>query len=177
MKLSFANRRRVPWEILALATITTLQGAIEDDEAAQTLPVGNSDYTTPSPFNWNLDEDSTSIGDFDRAINGKKLTLTGTLVVILGPNVDLSTAFWDTDKSWLVFSGFNTGSGNNGSNFSTITPPTELATARPGASFTATPSVNGNWSLDYNSASFVPEPTSAIVGGLIGLGFLRRRRG
>lgn len=179
MKSLSLYRHSIPLCLIAFLIVPSAQAAVEDDEAAQVATV-SSNYTTPSPFEWNLDEDSTATSDFDRVVSNKsnnKLTVAGTLNVILGSNVDLSDGFWDDDRQWTVFSGFNGGEGNNGSNFTAITQPAGLSTVRPGASFSGSPSSNGSWTLTYNSASFVPEPSSAIVGGLIGLGFLRRRRG
>jgi autotransporter-associated beta strand protein len=170
-------------------TVTMANGAIHavgnatanDGIGTQTVD-GNLTYSAGSIFEWDLNGNTADSGDRGDVGGYDGVDGTGALVVndtentgtifkiILGTGVDFEDAFWstpNTSKTWSnIFSGFTglTG-GFHTSNIDIVGAPENLATI---GSFTIT-----GTSLTFTA---VPEPTSALVGLLIGAGLLRRRR-
>ncbi len=133
------------------------------------------DITSPLGADPGKDTVASNAGSYDKVINTNATKMSGSAVfnVILGTGNSFANAFWDTDKKWdNVFSG--TGLAINLSSiFSTFTNNgTALVNGL----------VPGEGSFGYGLTgttltwTAVPEPTSAVVGLLIGAGLLRRRR-
>lgn len=184
---SLANRLRLSALLAATSIALTTENALAQTNATDGTPaiIAVSEalpYDSSSIFNWNLNANSTTqnittpIYDQVTGNDGKRLTAGGVFNVILGAPAALSNPFWNTSQSWIVFSGFNSGTSHNGSTFSSITEPTGLSTVRPGASFAVTAVTSGGVTLNYTAAAFVPEPTSALAGLLLTAGLLRRKR-
>lgn len=138
------------------------------EAGTQTFSNGLS-YASGSIFNWDLTQESTSVG-FDKAlVSGGSLSADAgaTFNIALGGALDFGTAFWDQSKTWLWTDIFGTASGNDAfAGFNpTITGPAPAASV-------------GSFSLTSTGVSFtaVPEPSSMLAGLLIGAGLLRRKR-
>jgi autotransporter-associated beta strand protein len=160
----------------------TIEGthAVGNSPGSQTID-GNLSYSGASSiFEWDLNATATDPGA-ETANSGTydQVNVTGDLggsgavfKVVLGANT-FADAFWDTSKTWSnVFT--VTGSPTNLETIFTTVQWFQGATDMTGSTVTrGSFSVNGS-TLTWSA---VPEPTSALVGLLIGAGLLRRRRG
>ncbi len=128
----------------------------------------NLTYASNSIFNWDINANS-NVSGFDTVSAGGSIDVstTGTVFnVIFGTGVDLANAFWstpDTTQTWSMASIF--GQAFTSGSFANVTS-------------TADPVTQGSFSITGSTLTWsaVPEPTSALVGLLIGAGLLRRRR-
>jgi hypothetical protein len=132
---------------------------------------GDFNVQASSIFKWDLTEASTSTG-FDQVTGsgGKNFTAAGQFQVISDLDFTVST-FWDTNKTWNnIFSGFGTNTGWTSSTTATVYD--SLGNLRNnielGGGFTITGS-----SLTWTA---IPEVSNCLIGGLLGMGLLRRRR-
>ena len=173
---SLANHLRLS-SCLALATLAFSVG---NAVAATPEIVNQTSGLNITFFDWDLNANSTiqngTIPIYDQVISdssSNKLTGSGPFNVFLGAGVDLSNTFWNSNQSWTVFSAFNP---STSTFLNTVTQPTGLSPARPGASFSLSPLSAGVVTLNYTTAAFVPEPTSAFAGLLLTAGLLRRKR-
>ncbi|MEO0018508.1 MAG: hypothetical protein RLZZ522_1791, partial [Verrucomicrobiota bacterium] len=138
---------------------------------------GTANYAVGSIFAWDLNgsaEDpgagATNQGAYDHvAVSGKLTGEKAVFQIALGTTTSFSDTFWNTAKHWDVFS---SGAGSTDLNAiftvfaGTDIAPTGLVSGQGQFSFTGN---TLNWSA-------VPEPTSTLVGLLIGAGLLRRQR-
>jgi autotransporter-associated beta strand protein len=155
--------------------------AVGNSPGVQTVN-GNATYNSNSIFEWELTANTGTQGTspnftFDQVIGTatKNLNVDPDAIfkVVLngsGSAVDFTQAFWASNQSWTVFSGFATGTdifslGSISADVNSISHTSygSFSLARSG----------GNISLDWTA---VPEPTSALAGILLGAGLLRRRR-
>lgn len=141
---------------------------------------GTLTFTSTSIFDWNINSPTTNQagadqGTYDQVVNTIATQMSGKSVfnIILGSGKSFTDAFWDTDKTWTnVFSGTGLATVNLSDIFTSFTNNGAALTAGlvPG---------EGTFSFGATGTSLawtaVPEPTSALVGLLIGAGFLRRR--
>ena len=149
----------------------------------QTFATGIT-YNSGSIFEWSLNASDSKDFTDDLGAYGKVVTPSAVagsanseaiFKVVLGTN-HFSDVFWDTNRTWAdIFSGSGTYA---------------LASLLPvfdGTDGTNTVSANGvvagegrfyytGSNLNWSTFSAVPEPTSALVGMLLGAGLLRRRR-
>ena len=138
-------------------------------------------YKSGSIFEWSLnasnsEEFTSELGTYDKVVTPSAVA-DGTnseamFKVVLGTN-HFSDVFWDTNRTWTdIFSGRGT------YNLASLLP------VFGGTDGTHTVSANGvvagEGRFYYTGSSLnwsaVPEPTSALVGILLGAGLLRRRR-
>ena len=138
-------------------------------------------YNQGSIFEWNLTGDgSTGIGtrgiDYD-AVNTASLATTGTgaiFRVVLNAGQDFSEGFWNSDRTWADI--FENTTGTDLDIASIFGGGVQYYNAS--GAVTTVLAEQGSFSFSGNELrwSAVPEPTSALVGLLIGSGLLRRRR-
>jgi autotransporter-associated beta strand protein len=135
-----------------------------------------------SIFQWNLNGGSsdpganfTNSGTYGQLAAAGAASGSAVFNIILGSN-NYADAFWNTDKSW---SNIFAASGLTALNtlFTTFSGNGLVATGS-GATAIATATDEGHFSFSGTSLQWtaVPEPSSALVGLLIGAGLLRRRR-
>jgi autotransporter-associated beta strand protein len=146
----------------------------------QTFATGVT-YNSGSIFEWSLNASDSNdftddLGAYDKVVTPSAVAGSANskaiFKVVLGTN-HFSDVFWDTNRTWSdIFSGSGTYSlasllpvfdGTDGSN----TVSANGVVAGEGRFYYTGSSLN--WSA-------VPEPTSALVGILLGAGLLRRRR-
>jgi autotransporter-associated beta strand protein len=137
---------------------------------------GSLEFLSGSIFEWDLNastddpgEGTVNSGTFDHvAVNG---SISGLAVfqIVLGTN-SFSSPFWDTEKKWT---GIFTGSG----------APANLAAIFPtfGGAVAADGKVAGQGQFSFNNSgtltwTAVPELSNILIGGLMGLGMIRRGR-
>jgi autotransporter-associated beta strand protein len=124
-----------------------------------------------SIFSWNLTTPSTSTG-FDRVTGspGKIFSAAGTFQVVT--NLDFAASpFWDTNQTWnTIATGFGTNTGWSGTSSALVYD--SLGTLRNDVDLHGTFSISGP-NLTWTA---VPEVSNCLIGGLLGLGVLRRRR-
>jgi len=139
-----------------------------------------------SIFDWELgsNKDSNNGGiagtDFDSLIANSNLSVASGAIfrVILGAGVTNTGAFWNQSHSWNIFSVSGT---TSQAVAATVSPYSagqlfdSIDGANPNTQFSG---VNGSFTFNGSTLTWtaVPEPTSALVGLLIGAGLLRRRR-
>jgi hypothetical protein len=131
-----------------------------------------------SIFGWSLDAPTSALGgslnqgnNYNTYNVGGTLTGTGAVFDIVLSGNSFGDTFWDTDLSWdNIISG--TGS------FSSLSDVFSGGISVAGVSSGGVVAGQGSFSLSGNTLSWtaVPEPSSLLVGGLIGLGLLQRRR-
>ena len=135
-------------------------------------------FASASLFDWDLnaatsDTGTNNQGAYDKVVaNGGLGTMTGTAVFTIGlVGNNFTDAFWDSHKTWTdIFSG--------------NALPTNLATifssfGGTGVSSNGTVSGQGQFSINGSTTltwTAIPELSNSLIGGLIGLGLLRRRR-
>lgn len=108
---------------------------------------------------------------YDQVINsgGMQIESGALFNVVLGGSVDLDNTFWDDEQDWLVFDSTGTIAGTF--NLGPVTPDVSSW-----GSFTLNyDTANNNVSLHW--APVIPELSNLLVGGLLGVGLLRRKRG
>jgi len=145
------------------------------------LTLGATTFTGGSIFEWDMspanpaDDPAThsNQGTYGQVAAGAT-TGTSIFTIVLGSG-SYADAFWNTDKTWSniytssgltdLTSLFTTLAGS----FLTYDSGTRRATATGQGYFT----FNGSSTLSWTA---VPEPTTALVGLLLGAGLLRRRR-
>ncbi len=173
-------------------------GAHSDNSPTSTAPVGKQAFSSDlalasqSIFAWDLSgEKDTATGtrgtDYDAVdIGGNLSAFTAGVTptpasdaifrVIVSSAFDFTTAFWDNTRTWsdiFAVTGSNTGwAAGTAVDVNTYNFATNTYT-------TANPTAEGSFSVSGTTLTWsaVPEPTSALVGLLIGAGLLRRRRG
>lgn len=132
---------------------------------------GDLHYASGSIFEWDLNANSTTTG-FDMVGAGGAISVdTSNTVfrIIFGDDVNLSTAFWNTPyitQTWTMASIF--GKAITSGYFTTVEIVGRDTSTYGSFSITA-----GGTAITWTA---VPEPTSALVGLLLGTGLLRRRR-
>lgn len=152
------------------------QGGGSAGVGTQTLS-GAVTFNSGSIFEWDLAGTTTdpgagasNQGTYDKVVANGAVTGATMLTVVLG-NTGYGNAFWDTNKSWTnIFTTTGGGTFNLSTLFSsfggTDVQPSGIV---PGQGYFSTSGNTLNWTA-------VPEPTSALVGVLLGVGLLRRRR-
>jgi autotransporter-associated beta strand protein len=156
----------------------TIEGTHAPGNSVGTQNVtGNQSYASGSIFAWDLEATTTdpgvvtNSGSYDQVVVSGDLTGSGAVFqIILGTNT-FSDAFWNTDKTWTnIFTASNS--------FDLATIFTTFSGIDVGFSGIVTAGRGGSFALSGNTLSWsaVPEPTSALVGILLGAGLLRRRR-
>ncbi|MCY2973152.1 MAG: autotransporter-associated beta strand repeat-containing protein [Planctomycetota bacterium] len=166
--------------------VTFTSGATHDpgtSPGVQTL-AGGAEYKTGSILNWELIA-NTELGrgtDFDGINVMGSLTIESGVTSNLkfnssGSTVSWADSFWDSSRTWLVFSN-STAPGVTGGIFSTINVGNDFG----GNTLLASRGVF-SWATDSNNIvlnyTAVPEPTSLVFGiglGVAGLIAARRRR-
>ena len=142
--------------------------------------IGGLTYGANAIFNWELTANTSAQGGspdftFDQVNLTGALTITSgaTINILLnapGSTVDFSDAFWNYDQSWDIFTGASGVSGNFV--IHTITGDMDgmlSGSEHPNGQFT----INGS-TLHWTA---VPEASNVLIGCLLTLGMLRRRRG
>ncbi|MFC7339161.1 beta strand repeat-containing protein [Haloferula chungangensis] len=171
-----------------IAGATTIQGGGIHSPGGAPATVGsqqftgNLTYVGASIFSWDLNASSTTSG-FDTVVgtSGGTLTIDNSLAsdplfrIVLGSDAlaginDPGVAFWNSSQTWDdVFKGFGSVVGSFG-DWEVVDASNNPVTSSRG-SF----SVSGT-TITWSAGASVPEPTSALVGLLMGAGLLRRRR-
>ena len=128
-------------------------------------------YADGSIFEWDLNDNSTSMGfDMVGADGAISVDTTNTVFrVVFGENVEMTDGFWNTPngtQTWLMTSIF----GKNLSSGSFQRVETNYDVSQYG-SFTMS-----DTSLVYTSFATIPEPSNVLVGLLVGAALVRRRR-
>jgi len=173
--------------------------AVGNSAGVQTVTATNLSYAAGSIFEWGLAANvENGTWDHDNnvgtaAINTRgsafdAVNVTGNLVlndtantgavfkVILGEDFDGSSAFWTANRSWDVFNvtGTNTTPFTNFKLFNASDLNTEITSA------TYSPFGSFGYSFASNTGTLtwtaVPEFSNVLIGGLLGVGLLRRRR-
>ena len=130
-------------------------------------------YATGSVFEWNLIGNTND----DRGDSWSGVDVHGDLTVdgcptfqMVFTDVDFTTTFWKEDRTWRVFDGL-TGGDSTTDLFcqSDIIIPDNANYDPSLGSFTLTTDGNLNW-------TYIPEPSTTLVGVLLAAGILRRRR-
>ncbi len=164
-----------------LGGIGTVGGAttISGTHAAGSAGIGTQrfsaglTYESGSTFSWDLGSlTTTGAGtSFDSVVVTGALAVNNAKFQINLTNLNLNNAFWQTDKSWNVFSA-TSGTGNF----------YEFVLYDTAASTTAPVDYSDYGSFSFNAATgslnwtAVPEPTNALAGLLVAAGLMRRRR-
>jgi autotransporter-associated beta strand protein len=141
---------------------------------------GALNYASGSIFEWDLSAASTSdpgvvsnalTGTYDKVVASGAVTGGSAVFKIVLAGNSFTDAFWNTNKSWTDIFGTGSGSTALASIFTTFSPTGGLAS-------NGVVTGQGQFSFTGNTLNWtaVPEPTSALVGVLIGAGLLRRRR-
>ena len=134
-------------------------------------------YASTSIFVWELYDNTTSNSPvvYDQVnITGSLKIENGALFNVVlndtGSSVDLANAFWQQARQWQVFSSTGNLTYNNGFTLGTV-------------SSNQTPANYGSFSFTYDPSKKVylnwtpvPELSNLLVGGLLAVGLLRRRR-
>lgn len=169
--------------ITATGKTVTINGthAVGNSPGSQTID-GNLSYSGASSiFEWDLNATATDPGaETANAGAYDQVNVTGNLgvgdtgavfKVVLGTNA-FADAFWDTGKNW---SDIFTVSGTS-TDLATIF--TTVQWFEGTTDMTGSTAARGSFSVSGSTLTWsaVPEPTSALVGLLIGAGLLRRRR-
>ena len=140
----------------------------------QSVTAASLTYASGSIFNWDLAANSNS----GRGTNYDGLTVTGnlntsaaTFRVVQNTGVNFANSFWDTDKSWTdIFSVSGTTTGWTAATpvniFTASNTPVDVSATRGTFTITGT---TLNWTA-------VPEASNLLIGGLLGLGMMSRRR-
>ncbi len=140
---------------------------------------GSTTYASTSIFVWELYANTTSNSP---TVYYDQVNITGTLKiddgaafnVVLndtGSSVDLENAFWQAPRQWQVFSYTGSLTYTNGFTLGTVSSAQTPVSDYGSFSFTYDPSkkVYLNWTP-------VPELSNLLVGGVLAVGLLRRRR-
>ncbi len=130
-------------------------------------------YASGSTFSWELaSETTTGRGtNFDGVIVNGALAINNSTFQINISNLNLNSAFWDTDKSWDVFDAGST----SGSFFQFVLYDTSTSTTTP-VNYSSYGSFSFNAANGNLNWTAVPEPTNALAGLLVAAGLLRRKR-
>ena len=127
---------------------------------------GTLTYNSGSIFEWDI---TTATNSYD------KVSMTGTLAVTSGAifkvvsSTAFSDTFWDTNHSWAdIFNG-KTMTNFLVSNFQYVAN---------GSTLGSPPSAEGYFTISGGTLNWtmVPELSNLLVGGLLGVGLLMRRR-
>ena len=139
---------------------------------------GDTTYADGSIFEWDINGNTNASGDRGAAGGYDGVTVTGELTVdsgstfkvIQNSGTDFSMTFWDSNRAWDNI--FSYGSLDGGwtantpvSIFDTAGAPVDVSTE---GYFTMT-GTTLNWTM-------VPELSNLLIGGLLGVGLLMRRR-
>ena len=140
----------------------------------QTVP-GDLSYASDSIFSWDL-ASLTTTGrgtQFDGVDVGGNLSIDPSAVfkIVLGVAFDAQNLFWKTNQTWNVFDVVGNTTGNFGS-FELY----DTSSATVPVSYGQAGSFAFNSSTGEMAWSAVPEPTTALVGFLLGAALFRRRR-
>jgi autotransporter-associated beta strand protein len=139
--------------------------------------IGNLSYTSTSIFEWDLAANVDGAGgsrgnDFDAVDVTGDLTIdsSATFKVIQNAGVNFGSSFWDTNQTWANIWNI-TGTLNGGWSNAAVSVYNTSNVLQD-------VSAEGYFTLNASTLTWtaVPEPTSALVGLLIGTGLLRRRR-
>lgn len=165
---------------------TTIEGihAPGSSPGLQTFASGLS-YVTGSSLQWELTDNYNTLGlrgvEYDGInVTGGTLSIAAGVssnLVFNGPGstVDWNDPFWDTGRSWLVYSNASAPSFASGSVFDTINISNDAL-----AQGFAVTGGSMSWSLqgsDLYLVYAIPEPRSMfMLSGLLGWGLLLRRR-
>lgn len=138
--------------------------------AGQQTFSGNLNFQSGSIFEWDLTSASTTEG-FDKVIvNNGTLTGGGEFRVVTGLDFSPAAPFWAQSRTWNVFTGTGT-----------LTGWAQTLATVYNSSGVARNDVAAYGSFTISGASLtwtaVPETSNVLIGSLIGLGLLRRRRG
>ena len=138
---------------------------------------GATTYNSGSTFVWELYANTTS----NSPVVYDQVNITGSLTIVdgalfnvvlndTGSTVSLANAFWQAPQQWQVFSYTGSLTYTDGFTLNTVSAQTPVSSY---GSFTFTygpgSTVNLNWTP-------VPELSNLLVGGLLAVGLLRRRR-
>lgn len=155
---------------------TSPTSVIRPGNSAGTLTASGGLSMATGTYAWELASLSTSSG-FDQIVVGSALTLGGNSSVTLDftllsaslrPSAGVVDSFWNLSHSWTILDW--AGGGDPGQNFASLTNGTGYS-----AGSFSLGTLGGDVLLNYAP---VPEPgtLTILAGGLIGLGFIRRRR-
>ena len=127
-------------------------------------------FSSGSIFEWDLDAPATGGASvYDKIVATGIVSGSSTFNVVLGTNPSFENAFWNTPQSWPdIFSG-------SGTYLLSSLFPTFGGT---GVSPTGLVAGQGVFSFKENTLNWtvVPEPSSVLFAGLLGMGLLRRQR-
>jgi fibronectin-binding autotransporter adhesin len=128
---------------------------------------GNLAFGNDSIFKWDLNDNSIATGFDTLAVVGDITVGTGTTFdVRFGNSVNLADTFWSvagSTKTWSLAAIF--GESFTSGSFASV-------------SSTANPATQGSFSINASTLTWtaVPEASNLLVGGLLGLGLMSRRR-
>ena len=159
-----------------LRTVTIAGTHAPGNSAGVQTVQGDLEYGASSVFEWELTSNTSSQGT-PPAYTFDQVAVTGALNIVAGAKinldfdtgVDFSNAFWSSNQSWTIFTGATSVTGNFTINTISLDSTSAAYTAsHPYGSF----SINGS-TLSWTA---IPELSNVLIGGLIGVGMLRRRR-
>ena len=134
---------------------------------------GNLDMASGSIFEWELGSETESGRgtNFDAVDVSGSLTVTDAVIRIIVTGLDINSTFWDADHTWNVFNNSASGSFAAFQLYNAATPSSQVTYGSQGSfSFDS-----ASGSLKWQFAA-VPELSNVLVGGLLGIGLLRRHR-
>ena len=152
---------------------TTINGNYSAGTPAVAAGVGTQAFSSDlafgngSTFQWDLNANSTASGFDTLTAVGNISVGTGTTYnVRFGSGVDLSNSFWtdiESPKTWSLSTIF--GESFSSGSFASVTS-------------TANPLTQGSFSISPTTLTWtaVPEASNLLIGGLVGLGLMTRRR-
>jgi autotransporter-associated beta strand protein len=134
---------------------------------------GSTTFNQGSIFSWDISADGGSFDKLQTAtlVNGG--SAGGSVFQIVVADADFGNTFWDTAQSWSTI--ITTDGSTAITDWANIFSSTVSVV---NSSFTPITPVDGSFSLSGSTLTWsaVPEPSSGLVGLLIGAGLLRRRR-
>ena len=158
-------------------SVTVNSGAIlapGDAGAAGTATVtASTTFNNGSIFSWDISSNGTS---YDKLVSAGGLSdggaAGGSVLRIVAADATFANTFWKTTHSWTDI--FTTNGSSAIANWASIFTTVALVNS----SFSPINPGAGSFSVSGNTLTWtaVPEPTSALVGVLLGAGLLRRRR-
>ena len=150
-------------------------------------------YNASSVLVWELSSNTNTVGNRGVLFDGIDVT-GGDLTIANGASIELDftaalsngtpssvtwfDSFWDSNRSWTIID--KSGAGSSTGVFTITDISTALGgwaynTVRPNSSFTINNS-GGDIVLNWNTATAIPEPSSALLALVAGCGLCLRRR-
>jgi autotransporter-associated beta strand protein len=173
--------------------IEVVDGILSPGNSPGILTTNDLDLSSDSTTIWELTANTASAGARGTSFDGVNLT-NGNLTIdtgadlslvfnAAGSNVSWFSTFWDANQSWVLIDNVANPTLQDPNAFTNIVVSLDsvgrdIATFRPGATFTTTVS-GGDLVIGYTAAALVPEPATLSLVAFGGLGCwiaVRRRR-